>query len=262
VAEVTLDEATQYGINWAVLTGNSTTEATARLGAQRFADSALTNVQDFLMRTVRLGEVDVSSVIRALASEAEVRILSTPRVVALNNEEARILVGSQVPFTQSTRAGLDVVVDQVVQYRDVGVQLTMIPTINDDGYVTFRMLQEVSALTAQNVEAALGASVISTREVETSALVRDGQTVVIGGLIDESDEVVESGVPILKDIPLLGYLFKSRSTRRVRTELAIFVTPYVIMTDEDAEALYERTRDQMDAGGAPAPDSSGIGRDS
>jgi len=200
--------------------------------------------------------VDVRAVIRALATDTEVRVLSTPRVVAMNNEEARILVGSQVPFTQSTRTGLDVVVDQVVQYRDVGVQLTVIPTINEDGYVTFRMLQEVSALTSQSVQAALGASVISTREAETSAVVRNGQTVVIGGLIDESDDIVESGVPLLKDIPLLGSLFKSRTTRRLRTELAIFVTPYVIVTDEDADALYRRVREQQDSAGAARPDTS------
>jgi len=260
VAEVTLDKATQYGINWALFTqrDDGTRESTARLGTQRYADSTLTNVQDFLLRTVRLGEVDVRAVIRALATDTDVRVLSTPHIVALNNEEARILVGSQVPFTQSTRTGLDVVVDQVVQYRDVGVQLTVIPTINEDGYVTFRMLQEVSALTSQSVEAALGASVISTREAETSAVVRNAQTVVIGGLIDESDDVVESGVPLLKDIPLLGYLFKSRTTRRLRTELAIFVTPHVIMTDEDADAIYRRVRERQDSAGVARPDTSRI----
>jgi len=261
VVEVTLDEATQYGIDWWAYTDDSDTQVTARLGVQAFGDSALSGLPDFIMRAVQLGDIDVRAVIRALASDAEVRILSTPHVVALNNEEARILVGSQVPFTQSTRTGLDVVVDQVVQYRDVGVQLTVIPTINADGYVTFRMLQEVSALTAQNVEAALGASVISTREAETSAVVLNGQTVVIGGLMDESEEVTESGVPLLKDIPLLGYLFKSRGTRRVNTELAIFVTPYVIMTDADAEEQYRRVRGQIDGAGALLPDTVGIGRD-
>jgi general secretion pathway protein D len=140
----------------------------------------------------------------------------------------------------------------------VGVQLTVIPTINEDGYVTFRMLQEVSSLTSQSVEAALGASVISTREAETSAVVRNGQTVVIGGLIEESSDVIESGVPLLKDIPLLGYLFKNRTTRRVRTELAIFVTPHVIVTDEDADALYRRVRERQDSAGAFPPDSSRI----
>jgi general secretion pathway protein D len=248
VAEVRLDDATQYGINWSIFSTNSTdTESiTGRLGAQRFSDEELGNTQDFLLRAIRLSdELDVRAVLRALATQTDVSVLSQPHVVALNNEEARILVGSQVPFTQSTRAGLDVVVDQTVQYRDVGIQLTVVPTVNDDGYVTFRILQEVSALTPQTVEAALGARVISTREAETSALVRNGQTVIIGGLIDEADEVVESGIPILMDIPLLGYLFKSRNTQRTRTELAIFVTPYVIMTDEDAAALTERARDRL-----------------
>jgi general secretion pathway protein D len=248
VAEVRLDDATQYGINWSVFSSNSdeTESITGRLGAQRFTDEELGNTQDFVLRAIRLTEdIDVRAVIRALATETDVSVLSQPHVVALNNEEARILVGSQVPFTQSTRTGLDVVVDQTVQYRDVGIQLTVIPTINDDGYVTFRILQEVSSLTTQTVEAALGAQVISTREAETSALVRNGQTVIIGGLIDEADEVVESGIPLLKDIPLLGYLFKSRSTQRTRTELAIFVTPYVILTDEDAAALLERARDRL-----------------
>jgi general secretion pathway protein D len=248
VAEVRLDEATSYGINWSIFSTNTagTESITGRLGAQRFSDQELGGTQDFVLRAIRLtDDLDVRAVLRALATETDVSILSQPHVVALNNEEARILVGNQVPFTQSTRAGLDVVVDQTVQYRDVGIQLTVVPTINDDGYVTFRILQEVSALTTQTVEAALGAQVISTREAETSALVRNGQTVIIGGLIDESDEVVESGIPLLMDIPLLGYLFKSRTTQRVRTELAIFVTPYVIMTDEDAAALTERARDRI-----------------
>ena len=248
VAEVRLDDATSYGINWSIFSANTegTESITGRLGAQRFSDEELGNTQDFVLRAIRLtNDLDVRAVLRALATETDVSVLSQPHVVALNNEEARILVGNQVPFTQSTRAGLDVVVDQTVQYRDVGIQLTVVPTINDDGYVTFRILQEVSALTTQTVEAALGAQVISTREAETSALVRNGQTVIIGGLIDESDEVVESGIPLLMDIPLLGYLFKSRTTQRVRTELAIFVTPYVILTDEDAAALTDRARDRI-----------------
>ncbi len=249
VAEVRLDDATKYGINWSLFATNAaeTQSITGRLGAQRFTDEDLANTQDFVVRAIRLAtDMDVRAVLRALATEADVRVLSQPHVLALNNEEARILVGSQVPFTQSTRTGLDVVVDQTVQYRDVGIQLTVMPTINDDGYVTFRILQEVSALTAQTVQAALGAQVISTREAETSAIVRNGQTIIIGGLIDQSDEVLESGVPILKDIPLLGYLFKSRSTQRIRTELAIFVTPYVVLTDEDADALTERARGRLD----------------
>lgn len=246
IAEVTLDKSTQYGINWSVFgTTKFDTDITARLGTQRFSDSALAGLQDFVFRAVRLGDVDVRAVLRVLASEADVRVLSTPHVVALNNEQARILIGSQVPFSQSTRTGLDVVVDRIVQYRNVGTQLTIVPTVNTDGYVTFRLLQEVSALTSQTLEAALNAPVITTREAETGGLVKNGQTVVIGGLIDEATDVVESGVPILKDIPILGYLFKSKSTRRVRTELAIFVTPHVILTDEDAAAELQRIEQRL-----------------
>ena len=246
VTEITLDEASQYGINWSIFADDvDGTAVTGRFGAQQFADSALRGAQDFLLRAIRLNGVDVRAVLHALETTGDVRVLSTPHVLALNNEEARILVGSQVPFSQSTRTGLDVVVDRIVQYRDVGTQLTIVPTINEDGYVTFRILQEVSSLTNQTLEAALNAPVISTREAETSAIVRDGETIVIGGLIDELDDIVTSGVPILKDIPLLGYVFKNRSTRRVRTELAIFVTPYVIVTDEDAAEVLERTRERL-----------------
>ncbi len=247
VAEVVLDDQLEYGINWSVFADSVTGENLSLLGrlGPDVPDSALALVEDFAFRVVRLNNVDVRAVVRALAAEANVQVLSTPHILALNNEEARILVGSEVPFSQSTRTGLDVVVDRIVQYRNVGTELTIIPTINEDGYVTFRILQQVSNLTEQTVPAALGAPIISTREAETSALVLNGQTVVIGGLIDEQSFDVETGVPLLKEIPVLGYLFKSTSTRRIRTELAIFVTPYVVFTDEDAAALMERERQRL-----------------
>jgi general secretion pathway protein D len=247
VAEIALDDRLEYGINWSIFADSVSGGNTSLLGrlGPSVPDSALSLIDDFSLRVVRLNSVDVRAVVRALASEANVQVLSTPHILALNNEEARILVGSEVPFSQSTRTGLDVVVDRIVQYRNVGTELTIIPTINEDGYVTFRILQQVSNLTEQTVPAALGAPIISTREAETSALVLNGQTVVIGGLIDEQSFDVESGVPLLKDIPLLGYLFKSKSTRRIRTELAIFVTPYVVFTDDDAADLLERERERL-----------------
>lgn len=246
IAEITLDKSIQYGIDWLLFADEVTAgdiEVTGRLGRPDLPDSVLGGPDDFLARVVNLGEVDYQAVLRALASQANLKVLSTPHVLALNNELARILVGSEVPFTASTFSGLTDVVS--VQYRNVGTQLTIIPTINEDGYVTFRILQEVSSLTQQTVQAALGAPVITTREAETSALVLDGQTIVIGGLIDEQTDAIEAGVPVLKDIPLLGYLFKSRTTRRIRTELAIFVTPHVVLSDEDAAGLLERERDRL-----------------
>ena len=241
VAEVTLGHGTEYGIDWATATGGATNNRGAQFGQPIVPDS-LDPIQDFLGRVTRLGKVDVRAVLRAISSKSTVNVLSTPEVLAVNNREARILVGSKVPFIASTRLGNDVAIDRAVQYQDVGTQLTLIPTINDDGYVSVQLLQEVSSLSNQTVAAALNAPVITTREASTRAIVRDGQTVVIGGLIGTSTEVANSGVPLLKDIPLLGYLFKRQTTSKTRTELAIFITPYIVRTDAEADALFERAR--------------------
>ena len=265
IAEVTLDRANQYGINWQLFTqkgvsGDSTRGATVGVGPQQFSDSLLKGLQGLGIRLISLATIDVRAILQALATRTNVRVLSTPRILALNNEEARILVGSEVPFVSSTFAGLTAQLNTVVQFRNVGTQLTVIPTVNKDGYVTFRVLQEVSALSQQTVAAAQNAPIITTREAETSAIVKTGHTVVIGGLIGQTEQVVESGVPLLKDLPLLGYLFKSHSVSRERTEIAIFFTPYVAFTDEQADSLLQRERDrlqglkpQIDSVLAPAP---------
>jgi general secretion pathway protein D len=255
IAEVTLDRANQYGINWQVFTqrgipGDSTRGLSVGVGPAQFGDSLLSNAQGLGLRLIRLASLDVRAVLRSLASHTNVRVLSTPRVLALNNEEARILVGSEVPFVQSTLSGFNAVLDRVVQFRNVGTQLTVVPTVNSDGYVTFRVLQEVSALSEQTIAAAQNAPIITTREAETSAIVKNGHTVIIGGLIGETEQVTESGVPILKDLPLIGLLFKSRGTVRSRTEIVIFLTPHVVFTDEAADSLLERQREQFRGTGA------------
>lgn len=266
IAEISLSRATQYGINWQLFTqelvsGDATRGITGGFGAQDFSDTTLGSLGGLAVRVISMGDVSVRAILQALASRVNVRVLSTPRILALNNEEARILVGSEVPFTQSTRTGLDVVVDQSVQFRNVGTQLTVVPTVNTDGYVTFRILQEVSSLTAQTIQAALNAPVIATREAETSAIVRSGRTIIIGGLIDDSHEIVQSGVPVLQDIPLLGSLFRSKSNSRSRTELAIFVTPHVVFNDEEADSLlrqqgrkFRATQPVLDSVLAPVPE--------
>ena len=250
IAEVTLDRTHQYGINWQLFTqegvsGDSTRGITAGVGPQQFADTLLAGLQGLGIRLISLATVDVRSILQALATRTNVRVLSTPRVLALNNEEARILVGSEVPFVSSTLNSFNAVLNQVVQFRNVGTQLTVIPTVNHDGYVTFRVLQEVSALSQQTVAAAQNAPVITTREAETSAIVKTGHTVVIGGLIGETQQLTESGVPLLKDLPLLGFLFRNRSVSRERTEIAIFITPYVVFTDEQADSLLQGEREKL-----------------
>jgi general secretion pathway protein D len=117
--------------------------------------------------------------------------------------------------------------------------------VNNDGYVTLRLLQEVSELSTATIAAAQNAPIITTREAETSAIVKTGRTVVIGGLISGQRQDIESGIPILKDIPLIGALFKSKSLDRQRQELAIFLTPYVVFNDEQADSVLRQERAKM-----------------
>jgi len=209
---------------------------------------------DVVLRVTRLGGVDANVVLRALATSGNVNILSRPVILAQNNEEARILVGDQRPFIQISRAlpTDNAARDQVIQYRDVGTQLTIRPTINPDGYVTLTVLQEVS--TATN-ETQFGAPIIATREAETRLLVKDDQTVVIGGLIDQQRSASNSGIPILKDIPILGALFRSSSRNTNTTELFLFLTPHVIYSDEDMEEATATVRRRAPRLDRALPDS-------
>jgi general secretion pathway protein D len=251
IAEVELDKSTTWGVNWSFFnqkgfSGDSTRGILGALGSNNFSDSAVTSLGGLGLRVINMTSTfNVGAVLQALSARTNVRVLSAPHVLALNNEKARILVGSQVPFTSATITGVAATVDQVVQYQNVGTQLTVLPTINNDGYVTFRLLQEVSELSTQTIPSANNANVITTREAETSALVKSGHTVVIGGLIGSTLSKTSSGIPLLEDIPLLGNLFKSKSTDRERTELAIFMTPYVVYNDEQSDSLLEQERTKM-----------------
>ncbi|MDZ4865175.1 MAG: secretin N-terminal domain-containing protein [Gemmatimonadota bacterium] len=194
-----------------------------------------------LLRLLSGGAVNLDLALSALASRGNVRILSRPVIMAQNNQEARILIGSERPFIQASRslptdAGVR---DQVIQYRDVGTKLTLTPTINSDGYVNLQVLQEVSTATA---EVQFGAPVISTREASTHLFIRDGQTAVIGGLIDRQQEKSKSGIPGLMDIPLLGGLFSTTRNTSSNSELFLFLTPYLIQTDDDIDRTREGIR--------------------
>jgi general secretion pathway protein D len=241
IAEIGLGRGSEFGVDWAAV--NRGGDVDAAFGRPEMPDTGSSSA---LLRLVRLQNgTAIRTLLRTIASKSDVRVLSSPELIAANNREASILVGSKVPFISSTRLGNDISIDRAVQYQDVGTKLSIVPTINDDGYVSVQLLQEVSSLTPQTVAAALSAPVISTREANTRAILRDGQTVVIAGLIGESRQVQDEGVPFLKDLPLLGALFKRQSTTHQRTELAIFVTPYIVRSDADADAIRERVKQRM-----------------
>ena len=256
VAEVALGRGAEFGIDWAAA-GRATTGA-APSGAGQFGNQVtdtlpVENAGLLVRRLLRFDNLDVRALLRAVSTRNQVRVISTPEILAMNNREARILVGSKVPFIASSRLG-DFSRDQAVQYQDVGTTLTIVPTVNDDDYVSVQILQEVSALTSQTLPSALNAPVITTREAATRAVLRDGQTVVIAGLIGDERSTVQTGIPLLMDIPFLGNVFRRTGVTRNRTELAIFVTPHVVRADADADRLRERARRRLEAVPAPPPE--------
>ncbi len=190
---------------------------------------------DLVVKVMNLGKEQISATLDAARSRGDAEIISRPVLLASNNTEARLLVGTQQPFVQVSRSLPTETSqrDQVVQYRDVGTKLTVLPTINEDGYVSLLIQQEISQATG---ETQFSAPVISSRETVTQVLVADGQTIVIGGLRDRVHDQIRTGIPVLSDIPLLGGLFGGTKTRTTETELFLFITPTILATDADADA--------------------------
>lgn len=239
VAEVVLGRGRDFGIDWTAVNQDGTRAA-------QFGNATDTAGPGLTLTGISLGRVNVRALLKTVSTANEVRVLATPQILATNNREAHILVGSKVPFIASQRLGNDIAVDRAVQYQDVGTNLTMIPTVSGDDHVSVQILQEASTLTSQTIAAAFNAPVISTREASTRAVLLDGQTVVIAGLIGQTETVDDAGIPLLMDIPWLGKLFRRRTVTRNRSELAIFVTPHIVRTDADAEALKERVRARLE----------------
>ena len=204
-----------------------------------------TGLAEFTLKVMGVGGWDLDATIRAAIGRGDVRIVSRPVVLTANDEEAEVVVGSQRPFVQVSRAlPTDAALrDQVVQYKDVGTKLRVRPTISIDGTVQLNVVQEVSSATT---ETAFNAPVISTRSIRTDLLVRDGQTITLGGLTDKQRDVQSGGVPILSSIPILGGLFGRHARSTTETELFIFLTPRVIRTDEDAKRLTDPLRQRAD----------------
>ena len=182
----------------------------------------------------------VKLMIQSLAKEDKAKILSSPHILVADNREAKIQVGDQIPIATSTTttpiSGGTTVTNTTtatIQYKDTGTILKVKPQINDSGLVALEITQEVSK---GNTTTVLGTEqfIISKREVTTNLVAQDGQTIVIGGLIDETTSKVRTGIPFLSRIPILGYLFGSTVDDTTRTELIILLTPHVVRNQQEA----------------------------
>ena len=181
----------------------------------------------------RLGRVTSNfmfdSVISAAAKKGKAKVLSDPKVATLNNKEANINITTQIPYTTTETTGSTPPISTTkVVYLTTGIVLKVTPTITSDGKIAMKINPSVSQPSPTIAPVAGGAPGIDTRSADTNVIVQDGETIVIGGLIHDTQSDYVFKVPLLGDIPILGYLFRKKSTSRSRMELLIFVTPRII----------------------------------
>ncbi|MBN2061316.1 MAG: type II secretion system secretin GspD [Deltaproteobacteria bacterium] len=186
---------------------------------------------------------NIGAVVRALRTDSNVRILSTPQIMTTDNEEAEIVVADNIPFLirkDETQSGTDF---SNYEFRDVGVTLNITPQINQERFVRLKISQEVSQVVNQET---IGLPTTLKRLARTTITIKDGQTVVIGGLIDETENSAYYKVPVLGDIPLLGLLFRSTSKNSGKTNLYIFLTPHIIENPDEAKEVYEDKKEHIE----------------
>ena len=256
VAEVRLTDTEQFGFQWLLdqfrLNGGlvnvgSTSSVAATSSSPHISFANLTGSPRALLTL--------------LATSNKIRILSNPSIVARNGESATIQVGQEVPILTSqisnanTSGTTGTGILQTIQYRNTGVILKVKPVIHSSGKLDLDVAQEVSA--AQANETGVNTTpIILTRKVETKLTVSDGNTMLLGGLIQENRAAGNAGIPLLKDIPYAGALFRtSASTNTERTELVILLTPYIMEDNFDSAAMTQAFRNQFGwAGNLPRPD--------
>ena len=183
------------------------------------------------------GVYAMSALVRALQTASGTNILSTPNLITLDNEEARIIVGQNVPIltgSYSTTGSTSTVTPfQTYVRQDVGILLRVKPQISDNGIVKMQIYQEVSSVAAQTTSGV----VLNKRNIESNVLVDDGQMVVLGGLISDEYADGSSGIPFLSSIPLLGQLFRYDNKNRVKRNLLVFIRPYVLRDKNQADEI-------------------------
>ncbi len=263
IAEVSSTNAEELGIQWQGLVGSGNqnvgfggtnfTNAAGQVGSNILGLGS--NVNNILnpgnpsgvpippapglnlgMLTKFNGTYGMSALLTALATTQGTNILSTPNLITLDNEEARIVVGQNVPIITGsyaqTGSSTTVTPFQTYTRQDVGLTLRVRPQVSDNGIVKMQIYQEVSSIYNQSFASGI---ILNKRNIESNVLVDDGQIIVLGGLIEDKYNDGSSGIPFLKDIPIIGALFRSDAKTRTKTNLLVFIRPY-ILRDKDQSA--------------------------
>ncbi len=260
IAEVGVDKSAEFGIQWQTLTG-ATKDSVQGFGGTNFGDASQ-NIVSLSADPTRagpglnigvvngtivlpgIGEIlNINALARALEQDANSNILATPTLLTLDNEEAKIVIGENVPLVTGQYAvsaqATTPTPFQTIERQDVGVTLRIKPQISEGGAVRLNIFQEVSSI-KERTESGL---ITSKRSVDSTVLVDDGQIVVIGGLIQEDLKDGEQKVPVLGDLPILGALFRYSTRSRIKTNLMVFLRPTLLRTPDSAQSI---TNDRYD----------------
>jgi general secretion pathway protein D len=278
IVEVSADKAAEFGIQWQSLGGlnDPGTNVIAGTNFGGTGTNIITGAQNLgtIGQGLALGVVNGTITIpgfgeitnlaflaRALETKADANILSTPTIQTLDNEEAKFLVGQNIPlitgsFASTGAGGTAAGVNpfQTFERRDIGLQLRVRPQISEGGVVRLAIYQELSSI-QNTLTAAQGGIITNKRSFESTVLVEDGNIVVLGGLIEDRTDNSKSSVPVLGDLPLVGALFRYENRARKKTNLLVFLRPYVVRDEGTSSALamdrYDYIRGQVAAGTLP-----------
>ena len=265
IAEVTLKDDLEYGIQWYLSTnrlGLGSNGNQSGTGASSVA-GGLGNaaaVAGLAAATGGLSAIYSSGSIKALLSAQatlnNVQIISSPSLMVLNNQEAKIKVGDQVPTQTSSLTNAvastggnnnnGLAQASTIQYRDTGVELEVTPRVNSNGMVIMEILQKVSNVVAQGSSQDTNLTpTISNKEIESSVAVKDGETIALGGLIKNDNTYNKGGIPFLHELPFVGSLFGSTTRKEDKTELVVLITPRVVKTKQDARVVTDEFKRKL-----------------
>ncbi len=239
IAEVTLTDDLRYGLQWFFESGDSAvTFSTLASGAVASAFPGFSYL---------FSGGDARVVLNALTEITDVRVISSPQLMVLDNQSARLQVGDQVPIATQSAVSIgdpDAPIVNSIQFRDTGVILEVTPRVNASGLVVLDVFQEVSDVIATTTSD-IDSPTIQQRSIESTVAVQSGDTVALGGLIRDRNEDSSSGVPLLSSIPLLGNLFKTTQTQVRRTELLVLITPRVVRDRSEALEVTDELRRRL-----------------
>ena len=246
LAERRVEDSSEYGVEF---TNFDTDLATGGRDAIWGFQFGLPGTAEGL--TYSLVSENVEMFLLALEREGKLNILSRPQILVADNKEANILVGENVPFIVTSRITPEGSIINSISYEKVGIMLSVTPHINPEGFVNMEIAPEISSVGESTIAISefVNATTFPTRSAYTTVSIRDGQTILIGGLIADSfDERIER-VPILGRLPFLGFLFRHKETVKVKNELLIVITPRVVRSPEELQELSdnERMRSEIEA---------------